>query len=93
MALTLDWNAIRPLNGDRSKGFEELCAQLARAERSEGASFERKGTPDAGVECSAILANGFGHGRANHVAGDMQHRDSLGAICGHNSLCWSVLAA
>jgi hypothetical protein len=58
MALTLDWNAIRPLNGDRSKGFEELCAQLARAERPEGASFERKGTPDAGVECFAILPNG-----------------------------------
>lgn len=55
---TLDWNAIRPLNGSRADGFEELCAQLARAERPAGSRFERKGTPDAGVECYAVLADG-----------------------------------
>ena len=54
-SLTLDWNSIRPLNGGRDKGFEELCAQLARAESPPGSLYIRKGTPDAGVECYAIL--------------------------------------
>jgi len=57
-SVNLDWNAIRPLNGSRAKGFEELCAQLARAESPAGSRFERKGTPDAGVECYAILGDG-----------------------------------
>ena len=56
--ITLDWTAIRPLNGGREKGFEELCSQLARAEAPDGARFVRKGTPDAGVECYAVLADG-----------------------------------
>ncbi len=56
--MDLDWNAIRSLNGSQSGGFEELCAQLARAERPADAKFERKGTPDAGVECYCVLANG-----------------------------------
>ena len=56
--MPLDWNSIRPLNGGRDKGFEELCAQLARAERPSGSTFVRKGTPDAGVECYAILSDG-----------------------------------
>lgn len=56
--MTLDWNSIRPLNGGRDKGFEELCAQLARAEAPSGSAFVRKGTPDAGVECYAILSDG-----------------------------------
>ena len=56
--MTLDWNSIRPLEGGRYKGFEELCAQLARAERPSGSTFVRKGTPDAGVECYAILSDG-----------------------------------
>jgi hypothetical protein len=56
--MNLDWNAIRPLNGGRDKGFEELCAQLARAERPADSGFERKGTPDAGVECYAIMIDG-----------------------------------
>ena len=56
--ITLDWTAIRPLNGGREKGFEELCSQLARAEAPAGARFVRKGTPDAGVECYAVLADG-----------------------------------
>ncbi len=53
--INLDWNAIRPLNGGRDKAFEELCSQLARAEAPQGARFVRKGTPDAGVECYAVL--------------------------------------
>jgi hypothetical protein len=56
--VNIDWNAIRPLNGSRANGFEELCAQLARAESPAGSRFERKGTPDAGVECYAALDGG-----------------------------------
>jgi hypothetical protein len=57
-AINIDWNVIRPLNGSRANGFEELCAQLAHAEIPAGARFERKGAPDAGVECYAILSDG-----------------------------------
>jgi len=56
--IPLDWSAIRPLNGGREKGFEELCSQLARAEGPQGSQFVRKGTPDAGVECYAVLEGG-----------------------------------
>jgi len=56
--VNIDWNAIRPLNGARADGFEELCAQLARAESPTGSRFERKGAPDAGVECYAVLSDG-----------------------------------
>ena len=55
--MDLDWTAIRPLNGSRAAGFEELCAQLARAETPAGGKFERKGTPDAGVECFCALSD------------------------------------
>ena len=73
--MTLDWNSIRPLNGGRDKGFEELCAQLARAERPSGSMFVRKGTPDAGVECYAVLRNGNEWGWQSkyfHKLGDSQ---------------------
>jgi hypothetical protein len=56
--VNLDWSAIRTLNGSRAGGFEELCAQLGRAESPSAARFERKGTPDAGVECYAVLSDG-----------------------------------
>jgi hypothetical protein len=56
--INIDWNAIRPLNGSRAEGFEELCAQLAHSESPAGSRFERKGPPDAGVECYAVLAEG-----------------------------------
>ena len=52
--LNVDWRSIRPLNGGRDKGFEELCSQLARSEVGDDAEFIRKGNPDAGVECYAI---------------------------------------
>src|SRR5574337_252409 len=73
--VTLDWNSIRPLNGDRSKGFEELCAQLAHAECPLGSRFVRTGTPDAGVECYAILSDSSEWGwQAKHfdILGDSQ---------------------
>ncbi len=54
MRINVDWRSIRPLNGGREKGFEELCSQLARSEVGGKARFIRKGSPDAGVECYAI---------------------------------------
>ena len=56
--MTLDWRSIKPLNGSRADGFEELCTQLARTESPNGAKFERKGAPDAGVECFCVLQDG-----------------------------------
>ena len=58
MTVNVDWRSIRPLNGGRDKGFEELCSQLARSEVAGRARFVRKGSPDAGVECYAIFGNG-----------------------------------
>ena len=52
---SFDWNKIRALEGSQAHGFEELCAQLARAECPQGARFDRKGSPDAGVECFSRL--------------------------------------
>ena len=37
--MALDWKAIHLLNGSQASGFEELCAQLARAETPDGAKF------------------------------------------------------
>ena len=54
----LDWRRIRTLDGKQDKAFEELCAQLARVEIPIDARFVRKGVPDAGVECYAILSDG-----------------------------------
>lgn len=56
--MQFNWNDIRSLNGSQDKGFEELCAQLARAESPNGVNFVRKGAPDAGVECYCILQDG-----------------------------------
>ncbi|MCY4437750.1 MAG: NACHT domain-containing protein [Chloroflexi bacterium] len=53
--MNLDWNSIRTFKGSQSNAFEELCAQLARAETPPDARFVRKGTPDAGVECFCQL--------------------------------------
>jgi hypothetical protein len=39
------------------KPIPEECSQLARSETPAGARFERKGTPDAGVECYSVFAN------------------------------------
>ena len=67
--------AIRPINGSRDRGFEHLCSQLAEAETPDGAEFERKGTPDAGVECYAIFKDGSEWGwqaKFFNVLGDSQ---------------------
>ena len=57
-AMNLDWKAIRPLHGDKAKGFQELCVQLARTESPINAEFIPKGNPDAGVECYCVLEDG-----------------------------------
>ena len=56
--MDIDWKGIRALDGSQDAGFEELCAQLARAESPSNATFERKGSPDAGVECYCVLPDG-----------------------------------
>ena len=56
--VNMDWRSIRPWNGARDKGFEELCSQLARSDIADAAQFIRKGSPDAGVECYAVYENG-----------------------------------
>ena len=56
--MSLDWKAIHPLNGSQEDAFEELCTQLARNETPIDARFERKGSPDAGVECFCIFRDG-----------------------------------
>ncbi len=75
--MTFSWNSIKSLEGSQHKGFEELCAQLARAESSEDAEFRRKGSPDAGVECYTIMSDGCEWGwQAKYfdVLGDSQWR-------------------
>lgn len=55
--MALAWSDLRPFNGSQHDAFEELCVQLARAE-CRGTELVRKGTPDAGVECYTVLADG-----------------------------------
>ena len=54
----INWTEIRALNGSQRDGFEELCAQLARAETPPSANFVRTGNPDSGVECYQVMSNG-----------------------------------
>ena len=66
----IDFNRIRPVNGARSDGFEELCCQLASLEPAPpGSRFFRKGRGgDAGVECFLRLDNGDETGwQAKHL--------------------------
>src|SRR3989339_902922 len=53
------WKNLRSFNDSKNFAFEELCCQLAEYEEDvpKGAVFERKGTPDAGVECFWKLPN------------------------------------
>lgn len=50
---SINFNDIR----GGGNGFEDLCAQLARAETADG-EFVRTGNPDAGVDCYRVLATG-----------------------------------
>ena len=62
-----NWNNIRALEGSQAHGFEELCAQLARSESPQDAKFDRKGSPDAGVECFSRLRDGGRMGVASEI--------------------------
>jgi hypothetical protein len=56
------WSNLRPLDGSQPSAFEELCCQLAAAERMPaGSTFVRKAAPDAGVECYWKLPGGAEH--------------------------------
>jgi hypothetical protein len=56
----IDFASIRPHDGSRHTGFEEMCAQLASLEdQPAGAIFTRKGRGgDAGLECFYKLPEG-----------------------------------
>lgn len=56
----IDFQSVREHDGNRAKGFEELCCQLAALEsRPADAVHIRKGPgADAGVECFTRFANG-----------------------------------
>ena len=50
---------MRLLDGSQPKAFEEMCCQLASAEKiASGSSFRRKAAPDAGAECYWKLPDG-----------------------------------
>lgn len=55
---SINWDSIREHHGSKGDAFEELCCQLANRERPAGSTLVRKGTPDAGVECYAVLEDG-----------------------------------
>lgn len=54
----IDFRAIRPIRGSANNGFEELCCQLAGAEPVADGRYVRNGTPDGGVECYWLRADG-----------------------------------
>lgn len=56
----IDFARIRPVGGSRTKGFEELCCQLASLEPAPpGAVFRRTGEgADGGVECFRLDPDG-----------------------------------
>ena len=53
MSVSVDFSNIRPVEGSRRKGFEELCSQIAHQfeEVSDSWKYTRLGDPDAGIEC------------------------------------------
>ena len=57
--MTINWQNLRIWNGSQHTGFEELCCQLAFYEAVPICSqWERRGTPDGGVECLWVLPDG-----------------------------------
>lgn len=57
--MSIDWSGLRPLGNSQNHAFEELCCQLASTEAMEaGATFIRKGAPDAGIECLWRFSDG-----------------------------------
>jgi hypothetical protein len=62
--IQIDFRDIRPHEGDKRKGFEELICQLARREDKPGARFRRvEGSGgDAGIEAYWIFEDETEHG-------------------------------
>ncbi len=59
MSTEINWQNLRPWGGSQHTGFEELCCQLAYYEPPlRDSKWERKGAPDAGVECLWIQPDG-----------------------------------
>jgi hypothetical protein len=57
--MSIDWKSLRSLGNSQNHAFEELCCQLASSEPVKaGATFIRKGAPDAGIECLWRLSDG-----------------------------------
>ena len=61
--MPLEWNKLRSCHGGPPAAFEELICQLASYEYppSDG-KFDRKGTPDAGIECLWEFPSSAVHG-------------------------------
>ena len=55
---TIDWDAIRPHDGTKARGFQQLCIELAMGEKSEDAEFFTPGDPDGGVDCYEVFEDG-----------------------------------
>ncbi len=54
-----EWIKIKAVNGSQDSAFEELVCQLALSVKtSDYLVFERKGTPDGGIECYWIKKDG-----------------------------------
>ena len=59
---TIDWRAIRPHDGTKAGGFQQLCVELAMGEKSEAAKFFTPGDPDGGVDCYEVFEDGSERG-------------------------------
>ena len=61
--MNIEWNTLRPFNGDIKNGFDELVCQLARAEQIPNKrEFIRVAAPDGGVEAYCILSDSSEYG-------------------------------
>ena len=72
---TIDWTAIRPHDGTKAGGFQQLCVELAMGEKSEDAEFFTPGNPDGGVDCYEVFEDRSERGwqaKYFHSLGDSQ---------------------
>ena len=71
--MNLDWRNIRTIGGSQREGFEKLCVQIADAEKPVNSKFVPTGSPDAGVECYAVLPDTSEWGwQAKYFQGPME---------------------
>ena len=69
---TINWDAIRPHDGTRAGGFQQLCIELAMGEKSEDTTFFTPGDPDGGVDCYEVFEDG------SELGWQAKYFDSLG---------------